>query len=209
MATKKADPCKRPYSLGKRLKQSDQKKAKILATLRKQLVAKGFSSLTLDGLAIESGVTRQTIYNLFSTKTGLLEALFDQIAIEGGMERMRNIMQATDAASMLAGFVEIFSGFWAKDRLLIRRVHGIAAIDPEFGSVVEARNQRRKFAATRVVEMLERQNGVHAAGREQQVVILYSLTSFEFFDALVKGCGSVDEAARLLPDIVNRALSNP
>lgn len=208
MTTKKADACKRPYSLGRRLEQSDQKKTKILAVLRKQLEAKGFSSLTLDGLAIQSGVTRQTIYNLFSTKTGLLEALFDQIAIEGGMERMRNVMKAADAASMLAGFVEIFSGFWAKDRLLIRRVHGIAAIDPEFGAVVEARNQRRKFAVTRVVEMLERRSGRHAAGREQQIAVLYSLTSFEFFDALVEGCGNLDEAASLLPEIVDRVLSN-
>lgn len=206
MVTKKAVPCKRPYSLGKRLEQSDQKRTKVLMALRKQLEAKGFSSLTLDGLAADSGVTRQTIYNLFSTKIGLLEALFDQIAIEGGMERMRNVMQAADAASMLAGFVEIFSGFWAKDRLLIRRAHGIAAIDPELGAVVETRNQRRKLAATRVVEMLDQRNGGHAAGREQRIAVLYSLTSFEFFDALAEGCGSTEEAARLLPEIVNKAL---
>lgn len=208
VATKKAPACKRPYSLGKRLEQSGQKRTKILAALRKQLVAKGFTSLTLDGLAAETGVTRQTIYNLFSTKTGLLEALFDQIAIEGGMERMRNVMQAADAASMLAGFVEIFSRFWANDRLLIRRVHGIAATDPEFGAVVEARNQRRKFAATRVIEMLDRRNGKDAVNREQRITVLYALTSFEFFDALVEGCGNVGDAARLLPGIVQKALSS-
>src|SRR5215470_8413254 len=139
---KKELACKRPYSLGKRLEQSDQKRVAILAALRAQLEAKGFSSLTLDGLARESGVTRQTIYNLFATKTGLLEALFDQIALEGGMERMRNVMQAASPESMLASFVEIFCTFWTKDRLLIRRVHGIAAVDPEFDTVVEARNQR-------------------------------------------------------------------
>jgi AcrR family transcriptional regulator len=204
---KKAAACKRPYSLGKRLEQSDQKRAKILSALRQQLEAKGFSSLTLDSLARESGVTRQTIYNLFATKTGLLEALFDQIALDAGMERMRNVMTAADAESMLKGFIEIFNTFWSRDRLLIRRIHGIAAIDPEFGAVVEARNQRRRFAATRVIEMLDRKSGRDAAGKEQRIATLHALTSFEVFDALAESCGSADEAARLLPGIVERAIS--
>jgi AcrR family transcriptional regulator len=207
VATKKAAACKRPYSLGKRLERSDQKRAKIFAALREQLEAKGFSSLTLDGLARESGVTRQTIYNLFAAKTGLLEALFDQIALDAGMERMRNVMTASDPESMLKGFIEIFSTFWMKDRLLIRRIHGVAAIDPEFGAAVEARNQRRRFAATRVIEMLDRRSGRDAAGKEQRIATLHALTSFEFFDALAESCGDADEAARLLPGVVERAIS--
>lgn len=207
MARKKDAGCKRPYSLGKRLELSDQKRTAVLAELRKQLEANGFTGLTLDGLAQASGVTRQTIYNLFVSKTGLLEALFDQIAIEGGMERMRSVMTAANPESMLAGFVEIFSNFWNKDRILLRRVHGIAAVDPEFGAVVEARNQRRRFAATRVIEMLDRQSGHEGADREQRIATLHALTSFEFFDALSESYGDVDRAAHLLPRIVKKALS--
>ncbi|HLH33935.1 MAG TPA: TetR/AcrR family transcriptional regulator [Alloacidobacterium sp.] len=204
----KARGCKRPYSLGKRLEQSDQKRTKILAVLRKQLEAKGFSNLALDDLARESGVTRQTIYNLFSNKTGLLEALFDQIAREGGMERMREVMQTANPEAMLVHFIEIFTTFWAKDRLLMRRIHGIAAIDPEFGAVVEARNQRRIFAATRVIEMLNRRSGAgESLGKDARIAILHALTSFEFFDALATSKGSVDEAAHLLPGIVERAIN--
>lgn len=202
-----AQACKRHYSLGKRLEQSDQKRTKILAVLRKQLEAKGFTKLAMDDLARESGVTRQTIYNLFSNKTGLLEALFDQIAREGGMERMREVMQTANPETMLARFVDIFSTFWAKDRLLMRRVHGIAAIDPEFGAVVEARNQRRMFAATRVIEMLDRKSGAReSSGKDARIAILHALTSFEFFDALAASKGSAEEAVHLLPGIVVRAI---
>ena len=207
MARTKAAANKRPYSLGKRLELSDQKRAVVLAELRKHLEAKGFTALTLDGLAQASGITRQTIYNLFASKTGLLEALFDQIALEGGMERMRNVMTASNPEAMLAGFVEVFSSFWSKDRMLMRRIHGIAAVDPEFGAVVEARNQRRKFAATRVIEMLDRQSGTDRADKEQRIVTLHALTSFEFFDALSESNGSIDQAAHLLPQIVKKALS--
>jgi AcrR family transcriptional regulator len=209
VVTTKEPGCKRRYSLGKRLERSDEKREKILAALKTQLEAKGFSSLTLDGLARESGVTRQTIYNLFTNKTGLLEALFDQIALDGGMERMRNVMQAANPESMLTSFVEIFSTFWRKDRLLIRRIHGIAAIDPEFGAAVEARSRRRRGAAMRVVEMLDQgSEGKGRADREQRISTLHALTSFEFFDALADSSGSVDEAARLLPGIVERAISD-
>ena len=205
MAKTKTAPCKRAYSLGKRLESSDQKRTKILAAARVQLESNGFLGFTLDVLARNSGVTRQTIHNLFGTKTGVLEALFDQLALDGGVERMCSVMQQTNPAFMLASFVEIFSGFWGRDRLLIRRIHGIAAIDPEFGAVVDARNYRRKSAAARVIQMLGRHNGGQDAA--QRSATLYALTSFEFFDALSECCGSVDECARVLLAIVEKAVS--
>jgi AcrR family transcriptional regulator len=199
---------KRPYSLGKRLERSGQKRTKILSVLRKQLESNGFANLTLESLARESGVTRQTIYNLFATKSGLLEALFDQIAIEGGMERMREVMRMPNPETILPRFIEIFSTFWAKDRMLMRRIHGIAAIDPEFGAVVEARNKRRMFAVTRVIGMLDQRYGAgESVGKDTRIAILHALTSFEFFDALAGSKGSVDDAAHLLPGIVDRALN--
>jgi AcrR family transcriptional regulator len=203
-------PCKRPYSLGKRQELSDRKRAKILSTARAHLESNGFLTFALDSLARESGVTRQTIHNLFGTKAGLLEALFDQLAIAGGMERMRAVMQQTNPESMLFSFVEIFSGFWAKDRLLIRRIHGIAAIDPEFGVAVEARNRRRRGAAARIVDLLDGSKGGSTVEKKRQrSVTLYALTSFEFFDALAEGCGSTDDAAPMVLALVKKAFAHP
>jgi AcrR family transcriptional regulator len=168
------------------------------------LESQGFLSFTLDRLARESGVTRQTIHNLFGTKSGVLEALFDQLAISGGMERMRAVMQQTEGRAMLSGFVAAFTGFWRNDRLLLRRIHGIAAIDPEFGEAVAARNQRRKGAAARVVGLLDK--GGTRKDAQQRAEALYALTSFEFYDALVDACGDEEEAGRMLRAVVERAL---
>jgi AcrR family transcriptional regulator len=190
--------------LGKRQESSDRTRAGVLAAARRMLESQGFLNFTLDGLAREGGVTRQTVHNLFGTKGGVIEALFDQLASSGGMERMPLVMQQTDARQMLDGFVQIFIGFWKKDRLLLRRIHGIAAIDPEFGAAVGARNQRRKGAAARVVGLL----GQSGARRdtEQRVHALFALTSFEFYDALVEACGDEDLAARSLRAIVENAV---
>ncbi len=199
--------CPRPYSSVVRLAGSDRKRTKVLAVARTQLESSGFRDFGMETIARQSGVTRQTIYNLFGSRAGLLEALFDQLAIEGGMQRMRDIMQQTNPESALASFVDVFCGFWAKDRLLLRRIHGIAAIDPEFGAALEARNQRRKGAAARILQILD-PKGSEPAPEEQseRAAALYALTSFEFFDVLAETIG-VSEAASVVRKLVTNAIA--
>jgi AcrR family transcriptional regulator len=200
-------PCKRPYDLGKRQEASGRTRELVLEAARVQLESGGVRDLTMEALAKASGVTRQTIHNLFGTKTAVLEALFDRIASDAGMMRMREVMTANDPERMLAMFVEVFTGFWAKDRLLLKRIHGIAAVDPEFGRAVEARNQRRKMAATRVVERLYAGvPGVDEEEKARQTAILVALTSFELFDALVESSGSVEMAVAGVSLLVRKAV---
>jgi AcrR family transcriptional regulator len=162
----------------------DQSRSAILRAARSQLEANGYHQLTMASLAAESRVTRQTIHNLFGTKQGLLEALFDLIALEGGMERMREAMTQSSGEAMLEQFVRIFCEFWRANRVLFRRIHGIGAIDPEFGTVIDSRNRRRFVAARRIVRQI---GVVHEA--EPRAAALAALTSFEFFDALAEHCG--------------------
>jgi len=200
--------CKRPYDLGKRQEASGRTREAVLAAARAQLETGGVRELTMEALARASGVTRQTIHNLFGTRSGVLEALFDRMAMDAGMMRMREVMTAPDGESMLSAMVSVFTDFWKKDRVLLRRIHGMGAIDPEFGRVVEARNQRRHGIAVRVIERLYARRP--EAEREEQarrVACLVALTSFEFFDALVESSGSVDQAQAALYPLVRRAIA--
>jgi len=189
-------PCKRPYELGKRQEASDRTREAVVAAARAQLEAGGVRDLTMGSLARASGVTRQTIHNLFGTKSAVLEALFDRMAFDAGMVRMRQVFMAPDGESMLAAMVDVFTVFWTKDRLLLKRIHGLAAIDPEFGRAVEMRNRRRHEIAERVIERLYAgQPGVGEDERTRKVACLAALTSFEFFEALVESSGSAEKAA--------------
>jgi len=206
---KKADSCKRPYTLGRRQELSDHKRATILLAARKQLESAGLLQFTMETLANESAVTRQTVHNLFGTKAALLEALFDQIALDAGMERMGSVMQQTDPELLLCSFVGVFSDFWTKYRVLLRRIHGIAAIDPEFGAAVAARNRRRQGAVTRVVDRLEsRQPLRNVELRGRRIGALYAMTSFEFFDALAESIGTEKDIPELLSALVRAALES-
>jgi AcrR family transcriptional regulator len=172
---------KRGYDLRKRLENMDQTRRAVLQAARRQLEVQGYRQVTMASLAAESGVTRQTIHNLFGSKRGILEALFDTLALEGGMERMREVMTHTQPQAMLQGFVRVFCDFWKQNRVLFRRIHGIAAIDPEFGEIIAARNERRHAAAVRIAKRLKR-------GRDatDATAALAALTSFEFYDALTQ-----------------------
>lgn len=208
METGESPSCKRPYELGKRLEQMGRTRAAVLSAARAQLEAGGVRDFSMESLAKASGVTRQTIHNLFGTRTGVLEALFDLIALDGGMDRMREVMTAGDAEAMLDGFIRVFSDFWAKNRMLLKRIHGIAAIDPEFGKAIQARNQRRQMAATRVVERLDgRAHSTQAQSKTERIAGLVALTSFEFFDAFAESLGGSEMAQKGLPGLIKRALS--
>ena len=160
---------------------------------------------SMESLAKASGVTRQTIHNLFGTRAGVLEALFDQIALAGGMDRMREVMTASSPNAMLDGLIQVLSTFWAKNRLLLKRIHGVAAIDPEFGKAIQARNQRRMMAAERVIGRLD--GAAQTEERQARVASLVALTSFEFFDALAEATESTETAQEQLPRVIRRALS--
>jgi AcrR family transcriptional regulator len=182
-------------------------KAAVLSSARAQLESGGMREFSMESLAKASGVTRQTIHNLFGTRTAVLETLFDQIARDAGMERMREVMMTSDANAMLDGFIAVFSNFWAKNSLLLKRIHGIAAIDPEFGKAIHARNQRRRMAATRVIERLDRGGKPNTAeDNSDRIACLVALTSFEFFDALVESLGTVEAAEQQFPGLIRRAM---
>lgn len=203
VSPRKTKEPKRTYELGKRLEQMDQSRAAILRAARAHLAQGGYRRLTMASLAAESGVTRQTVHNLFGTKTAVLEALFDVMALDGGMERMREVMTQPSAEAMLECFVEVFCRFWSTDRLLLRRIHGIGAIDPEFGAAIEARNRRRLMAATRIAARM-----CQGQGSSRAAATLTALTSFEFFDALAESSLDEQQAAAVVLDLARALLKD-
>ena len=185
MAARRESPsCPRPYTLGKRQKITDQNRARVLEAARELLANDGSAEFSMDAVARQAGVTRQTIHNQFGTRSELLEALFDRMALRGGIAEMATTMRENDPVVMLRKFVGIFGRFWSSDRVAIRRIHALAALDPELGRIDRARNERRRMAANRVVDALYNRFGKPLApDRSDAVALLFAITSFEFFDA--------------------------
>jgi AcrR family transcriptional regulator len=199
--TGKTEP-KRGYELGRRLEQMDESRRAVLQAARAQLERQGYRKFSMASLAADSGVTRQTIHNLFGPKQQLLEALFDSLAIHGGLEEMRTVMSLDDTRAMLEGFVGVFCAFWAANQVLFRRIHGIGAIDPDFGALMVARNERRRGAAERIARKWG--NGSDAT---EAAAALAALTSFEFYDAMAQGGITSAQAEAIIRKMAFAAVS--
>jgi AcrR family transcriptional regulator len=185
---------KRPYSLGVRQQLSDESKQRSLDAARDLLADSKADTFGMQEIAVRAGITRQTLYNLYGSKTKLIEAVFDDLARRGGMQRMAVAMQQRDPHARLAAMVNTLLEFWNSDRDITRRIRAMAASDPDLRAVLRARDERRRMACRHVVD------GFKVPGHSPtqlafQADALFSLTSFEFVDMLAGESRSPVEVA--------------
>ncbi len=176
----------RPYRLGQRQVLTEQTRERILTAARELLMTSdGFSGFSLDAVARQADVARMTVYHQFGSKIGLLEALTDVLAAQGGMQQLASAFRQPDPLDALDTYIAVFSRFWDADRLVTRRLRALAALDPDFEQVVRARDDRRRQGLEVLVRRLA---GKYArpvkAALDETVDVLYTLISFECFDTL-------------------------
>jgi AcrR family transcriptional regulator len=175
----------RPYQLGKRQDQIDESRRRVIEAARAMLAeATSYTEFTVDAVAKRADVARATVYYQFGSKTGLLEALCDALAEAGHLADLGKVFTNPDPKKALTGFIVAFSRFWAADRLVMRRLRALAALDPEVEKVVTARDGWRHRGVEILVERLRQQPRGGTIDAEEAVRALHALTSFEMFDSL-------------------------
>ena len=86
----------RAYHSAVRDEAAEKTRGRILAAAIKHLRAKGAGGFSLDAVAQKAKVTRLTVYNQFGSRRVLLEAVFDDYAMRGGLTRLGEVMAAPD-----------------------------------------------------------------------------------------------------------------
>jgi AcrR family transcriptional regulator len=198
----------RTYRMETRDAAAAQTRERILSAARDLLVSEAFSEFTMDAVARKADVSRLTVYYQFESKVGLLEALYNYIAKRGEMEQLADVFRrGSDPLTTLHDFILVFARFWASDRDVIRRLHGLAAIDPDIAQSLRARNERRVQGLRVIVNRYTKANSA-LTSIEQTVAIdtLHMLTSFETFDALAGSARSFDEAVAILRRLAHHAI---
>ena len=198
----------RTYKMTQRRAAADQTRRRILDATRKLLLQEDLSEFTMEAVARKADVSRLTVYYQFESKAGLLEALYNYIAQRGHMERLAEVFgKAGDPLETLREFIAVFAGFWASDRRVIRRLHGLGAIDLEIGSGLRKRNERRRKGLSVIVDRYSRTNpSRNALQRAEAIDTLHMLTSFESFDELANG-RSVEEATGIIEKLARQAFT--
>ena len=191
----------RPYRLGKRQIAAAETRAQIVAAARSLLGGEEAAArFSVDAVARAADVARMTVYHRFGSRAGLLEVIFDDLAARGEIAtRLPAALAQPDPLAALDGFVAAFGHFWHADRLLIRRLHAIAALDPEVGAGNQAREERRRRLARGLLDRLaERYRRPEPADLDKAVDLLFTLTAFETFDILA---GPTRGPLDVVPDV--------
>ena len=185
----------RPYRLGQRQVASDETRARVLAAARDQLAKE--TSFSIDAVARRADVARMTVYYQFGSKRGLLEALFDLLAARGGLHQLPDAFRQSDTNVALDRLIEIFARFWSSDRVVMRRLRAMAALDPELDQVLRERAEGLRNGLRVIVSRLPKGR----APITDTVDLLFALTSFENFDLLA----GPDRTPEAVAPLVKRA----
>ena len=173
---------RRSYTAVERQRSVESGRERIVAAARDLLEAEEAEGFSIDAVARGAGVARMTVYNQFESKAGLLEALFDSLALRGPLSQMADIFKQPDVFVALDEYVAMFGRFWTVNRRAHRRLRAAALHDDELAAAMERRNERRRKG---VAELLRRlgDRAQPTIPRDEVVNVIYVLLGFETFNA--------------------------
>ncbi|HET9983960.1 MAG TPA: helix-turn-helix domain-containing protein [Longimicrobiales bacterium] len=194
--------------MGARQAASEETRGRIVAAAREILsAAGGIDAFTIDAVAAQAGVARMTVYYQFGSKTGLIEAVFDSLEIvRTGVPRLAAALGLDDAAAALAEFVSVVAEAWQADRLVIRRLQGLAALDPAFASVWHAREGRRREGLRQIASRVAASRPDASLDVDAATAALFAIVSPEGFEAMAGGERSFDAVAPVAHQLAGKAL---
>ena len=198
----------RPYRLGQRQATTEQTRARIINAARELLAeSSGFSGFSIDAVARQADVARMTVYHQFGSKIGLLEALSDSLAAHGGMEHLADAFRRPEPLDALDEYITVFGRFWSADRLVMRRLRALAALDPDFEHVIRARDEWRRQGLRVIVQRFAEKHGRPAPeALDEAINVLFTLIGFECFDTLAGPTRSIEEVAPMMQRLARAAL---
>ena len=172
---------KRPYVSPHRAAAAGETRERILLAARQILRAEDISAFSLDAVGKAAGVTRLTVYNQFGSRAGLLEAVFDEIALGGRLPRLREAIGNPDGRAGIGQLIHIFCDFWSSDPA-VARLHDAMAADEELAAALRARNERRRLGIRALIERIE---GCRRGDDERDVIdLIFGLTSCAMYRIL-------------------------
>jgi len=189
----------RAYNLGLRLAAAEQTRSRIIDAARQILSDDDFGGLSIDAIARRAGVARMTVYYQFSSRHGLLEALYDDLAARGLTDNLPRMTEERDPFEALNRLIEVFCYFWASDRLIVRRLRGLLVIDKEIEAGIRERESRRKQQIASLLHQIEKERGWRAPVTiDEASSLIMTLSNFETYDTITPEDGKPEDTARLL-----------
>lgn len=187
----------RGYDNSRRTKAARATRARILTAAREQFLQVGYHGTTIAALARVADVSPQTIYNTVGGKAEVLKAVYD-VLLAGDDEpvamndrpEIARIRTQPDAAATLRAYA-------AFGRMLLERTGPLLGVvlaegagsDAELSAFLATIDTERRLGNTGVIRHIEERFGLGGVDPERAIDLVWTLTSPEIADRLMRRCG--------------------
>ncbi len=138
------DPKKRAYDAKNRTAAAAQTRLRILEAAKELFKKEGFDRVTISMIAKASHVSMPTIYALFKSKRGVLQALIDEALFqEQFVSLVDKAMEETCPKEHLALSAKIARQMYDAERELMDILRGAQVVAPDVKELEQKREIRR------------------------------------------------------------------
>jgi AcrR family transcriptional regulator len=165
----------------------------VVAAARDLFLERGYGATTVEAISERSDVPPATVYRLFASKRGILEALLD-VSIVGDDEArpladrapVRALLDEPDPRVQLAGFVGIAAQVNSRTASIYRILVSAAASDPDAAALLDDLTRQRQKGQGSLARSLARSGALRPELRERDAAdIVHALLSPEVYALLV------------------------
>lgn len=199
----------RKYEQRERAEGAEETKTRVLEALYERLRNAPAQRVSVEQVARDAGVARNTVYLAFGSRPGLFAALGASLLERGGFADMLAASADADGRTALRKGIDGVVAMYAANRDVLRALHSMAQLDPDAvgGSVPELEYGRASGARLRA-ERLAKQGLLRAdVTIEEATNLLWVLMSFESFDLLYTGRAlTVEATAQALTTAAERGI---
>lgn len=199
----------RKYEQRLRAEAAEETRRRILEAVYERLRQDPSRPVNVDQVAQAAKVARSTVYLIFGSRSGLFDAVCQDLFERAGYDRLIQAKELPDARDHLRHGLRTGVEMYAAFRDVALALYSMAALDSEAtGGAIQRSEEERARGMARLAGRLEEQGHLRpGVGAGQAADLLWMLTSFDSFDALYTGRSlPVDEVVERLTATAERTL---
>jgi len=181
---------RRTYVQRARAASAEATRTRILEAAEASFDRGPLAAVRIDDVARRAGSSRSTVYQLFGSRAGLLEALAQRLREEAGFDRLAEASAHPDARTSFGLALREQCRMLALFPDLARALFTLAAVDADGAAAVAALERGRRpgmrHLAGRLAEQGQLREGV---SQDEAAELLTVVTGFPAFDELFAGLG--------------------
>jgi AcrR family transcriptional regulator len=202
---------KRSYDSSSRRRQAQRTYEAVLESGKRRFLADGYAATTIASVAAEAGVSVETVYKSFGSKSGLVAAIWERgLAGRGEVPapERSDRMQATvsDPREIIRNWGRLTTEVAPEVAPILLLIRSAAATDPDMTRLLAQTDQQRLQRMRRNARVLQGhlRPGVTAA---QAAEVMWTFSSPDLYDLLVERRGwSIRRYGRFVTDSMLAAL---